>query len=68
MTLKQNRKTWLMLLVLGTMLTLTGCVKSIKGVPCNALREVFYESIEPIEAEEEVLRNNAVILELCDGN
>lgn len=47
---------------------LTGCVKSIKGVPCNALREVFYESIEPIEAEEEVLRNNAVILELCDGN
>jgi hypothetical protein len=50
------------------MLTLTSCGRNIKGIPCEALKEVYYTNIEPLSAEEEVLRNNAVISELCNGN
>lgn len=47
------------------MLTLTGCVKNTSGIPCEALTEVYYTSIEPETAEIKVLLNNAVISDAC---
>ena len=52
------------LVLLALMLTLTSCAKSI-GVPCEALTLIYYEDIQPEQAETDVLLNNAVIEELC---
>lgn len=39
--------------------------KNLNGIPCEALNLIYYEEIYPLEAEIEVLKNNAVIEEIC---
>jgi hypothetical protein len=52
------------LVLLALMLTLASCVRST-GVPCEALTLIYYDDIQPEQAEINVLLNNAVIEELC---
>ena len=50
------------------MLILTSCgiaTRKASGIPCEALELIFYEKIEPLDAEVSVLENNAVIEEVC---
>lgn len=54
--------------MLAIMLTLASCARDTKkanDIPCEALELIFYEKIEPLDAELSVLRNNAVIEEVC---
>jgi hypothetical protein len=68
MNLLRIMKIFIVLWIFVVILILSGCVKNIKGIPCKALKEVYYIDIKPQSAEEEVLKNNAVISELCNGN
>ena len=57
-----------MLALLALMLALTSCAENTKAksVPCEALKEIYYENIEPLQAEIDVLLNNTVIDEACN--
>lgn len=44
---------------------LTNCAANTNGIPCEALNLIYYDEIYPLEAEIEVLKNNAVIEEVC---
>lgn len=58
-----------MLIVLAIVLSvMTSCrniARNTNGVPCEALIVVKYDSIEPLDAEIEVVKNNLVIEEVC---
>lgn len=67
---RMKKKDWILFAVLwllASMLTLAGCNGSIRknSVPCEALTVVYYNDIQPSQAESEVLLNNAVIEDLC---
>lgn len=51
--------------MLGIMQILTACVRNSNGIPCEALELIYYNDIQPLDAELAVLRNNAVIEEIC---
>lgn len=66
--MKKELLIFVMLIMLAVMLTLTSCAidtKKANDIPCEALELIFYEKIEPIDAELAVLKNNAVIDEVC---
>ena len=65
-----KKKDWMLFAVLwllASILTLAGCNGSIRknSVPCEALVLVYYDEIDPLVAERQVLLNNAVIEEIC---
>lgn len=62
---KKDLMIFTILWLFAIMLTLMGCAKNTSGIPCEALEVIYYENIEPLEAEIEVLKNNAVIEEVC---
>lgn len=41
------------------------CIKNKGEIPCSTLALVYYDDIQPLEAEVNVLLNNAVIEEIC---
>ena len=64
--MKKSLKLLSVLAMLGLTQILSACAKNIsQGIPCEALSLIYYEDIQPLSAEIEVLRNNAVIEEVC---
>lgn len=57
---------YLVLFLCVSQLMLTSCARNINGdIPCEALEVIYYKDVQPVEAEEQLLRNNAVIEEMC---
>ena len=52
-------------IVLSVMTSCKNTARNTNGVPCEALIVVKYDSIEPLDAEIEVVKNNLVIEEVC---
>lgn len=64
--MKKSLKLLIVLVMLGLTQILSNCATNTSvGVPCEALALIYYDEIEPLDAEIEILKNNAVIEEVC---